>query len=288
MICLWRVLSLILLLPAHLLAGYGLSIGAIFQNESPYLREWIEFHKLQGVEHFFLYNNLSEDDFGAVLRPYIETAEVTLIDWPYTFTAGKTSEWDSIQCRARMDCIKRCDSEWVAFIDIDEFLFCCNGQPLVRFLENYQAFGGLVVNSVYFGTSGVEEIPPGFLMIELLTTAGALDDRSLFSVKSIVQPQHVQTCTQPHTFLYKEGFFAVDALYNPVLGKEASSILINTIRLNHYWTRTERFFREKKRELRKRFRNEDEQFLKNWYNQYTIRTDTAILQFVPALKKSLF
>ena len=46
---------------------YLLSICAIFKNEGHYLKEWIEFHKLQGVEHFFLYNNNSTDDYEQVL-----------------------------------------------------------------------------------------------------------------------------------------------------------------------------------------------------------------------------
>ena len=34
-----------------------LAICAIYRDEAPYLREWIEFHRLVGVEHFFLYDN---------------------------------------------------------------------------------------------------------------------------------------------------------------------------------------------------------------------------------------
>jgi hypothetical protein len=33
--------------------GY-VSIAAIFKDEAHYLREWIEFHNMLGVEHFFL------------------------------------------------------------------------------------------------------------------------------------------------------------------------------------------------------------------------------------------
>lgn len=34
-----------------------LPICAIFKEEAPYLPEWIEFHRLMGVERFFLYDN---------------------------------------------------------------------------------------------------------------------------------------------------------------------------------------------------------------------------------------
>ena len=40
---------------------YDLTIAAVFQNEAPYLKEWIEFHKLVGVEHFLLVDNESTD-----------------------------------------------------------------------------------------------------------------------------------------------------------------------------------------------------------------------------------
>src|SRR5471030_1192718 len=61
---------------------YTLSIATIFKDEAPYLKEWIEFHKMMGVEHFRLYNNDSEDDFLTVLDPYIQSGEVSLIEFP--------------------------------------------------------------------------------------------------------------------------------------------------------------------------------------------------------------
>ena len=33
-----------------------LSICAVYRDEGPYLREWIEFHRLVGVERFYLYD----------------------------------------------------------------------------------------------------------------------------------------------------------------------------------------------------------------------------------------
>ena len=36
---------------------YNVAICAIFKNEEPYIKEWIEFHKIVGVDHFYLYNN---------------------------------------------------------------------------------------------------------------------------------------------------------------------------------------------------------------------------------------
>ena len=42
---------------------YHVAVCAIFKNEALYLREWLEFNHLVGIEHFFLYNNFSDDDY---------------------------------------------------------------------------------------------------------------------------------------------------------------------------------------------------------------------------------
>ena len=59
---------------------YKVSICAIFKNEAFYLKEWLEFNHLVGVEHFYMYNNKSEDRFEAVLEPYIKKGLVTLVE----------------------------------------------------------------------------------------------------------------------------------------------------------------------------------------------------------------
>ena len=35
---------------------YNVAVCTIFKNEAPYLKEWIEFNLIAGIEHFYLYN----------------------------------------------------------------------------------------------------------------------------------------------------------------------------------------------------------------------------------------
>jgi hypothetical protein len=49
-----------------------LAIAAVFQNETRWLQEWVEYHLLIGVQHFYLYNNLSRDNYHDKLQAYIE------------------------------------------------------------------------------------------------------------------------------------------------------------------------------------------------------------------------
>lgn len=94
-----------------------LAIAAIYRDDAAYLAEWIEFHRLVGAERFFLYDNLSTDEHRSVLDPYVREGVVVVHDWPQTFPSG--------QVPAFADCLERHrdDARWIAFLDVDEFLF---------------------------------------------------------------------------------------------------------------------------------------------------------------------
>lgn len=129
---------------------YNVAICAIFKNEAPYLKEWIEFHRIVGVEHFYLYNNNSEDAYQTVLEPYIKTGLVTMNEWPY----------NQAQMRCYQDCISRFRSEtkWLGFIDIDEFVVPKSTDTIYEFLKPFETNRGAV--KIYwrlYGTSGKME-----------------------------------------------------------------------------------------------------------------------------------
>lgn len=50
---------------------YKIVLCAIFKNEGRFLKEWIEYHRLIGVDHFFMYNNNSTDNYIEILSKYI-------------------------------------------------------------------------------------------------------------------------------------------------------------------------------------------------------------------------
>ena len=50
---------------------YYISICAIFKNEGHNLKEWIEYHKLIGIDHIYLYNNFSDDNYHETLLQYM-------------------------------------------------------------------------------------------------------------------------------------------------------------------------------------------------------------------------
>lgn len=125
---------------------YRVAICAIFKNEGVYLKEWIEYHQIVGVEHFYMYNNNSTDNYLEILRPYIENGKVTLIDWP--FQQG--------QMKAYIDCIdnRRNEVNWIGFIDLDEFIVPNQDNNIYKFLRQFNNRPALKLYWQLFGTSG--------------------------------------------------------------------------------------------------------------------------------------
>src|SRR5437016_5538307 len=101
-----------------------LSLCALYRDQAPYLREWIEFHRLVGVERFYLYDNFSADGHRAVLAPYVEDGTVVLTDWPHPYKDEEAGEARG-DAKAFNHCLEEHgeNSRWFALLDVDDFLF---------------------------------------------------------------------------------------------------------------------------------------------------------------------
>jgi hypothetical protein len=206
-----------------------LSVCASYKWEGPYLREWVAFHRVAGVEHFFLYDNDSDDEHLAALAPYIDEGVVEVTHWP---------EYPMGQVKGYAHCldVHADDSRWIAFLDIDEFLFSPGGRPLPEVLARYERWPGVGVNRVLFGASGHATKPPG-LVVESYTRRLHFP-RKRSSVKSVVDPQRATRPLNPHAFEYTEGC-AVDENEVPLEGSFAATQSCAELRINHYFTKSD-------------------------------------------------
>jgi Glycosyltransferase family 92 len=205
-----------------------LSVGAIYRDEARYLPEWLEFHRLVGVERFFLYNNRSTDDHLEVLEPYVDDGTVVVHDWP---------QYPG-QVDAYRHCLRRhgADSRWLAFLDLDEFLFSPTGMPVAELLVDYERYPGVAVNWVMFGTGGHRTRPPG-LVIETHQRRAA---KPWPFVKQIVDPARVERCLTVHAFRYTS-LCAVDENQVPLAPSRGRTKLTSVarLRINHYYLKSE-------------------------------------------------
>jgi hypothetical protein len=223
-----------------------LSVCAIFKNEAPYLDDWLTFHEGVGVEHFYLYNNDSKDGFRDVLAPWIAAGKVTLTDWPGV----------AVQINAYRHCIRRARfrTRWIAFIDLDEFLFAPSGKPLPEALEPYAACTAVFVYWWLYGSSGHLDrpnrpVPEAFTWRYDFDLGG---DHQLEGTtgrpaqgKCVVNPRKVR-----HMGVHRPANVdneIVDEKFRPSPEGTASRErhTAEVLRINHYWARSIQDLRDK-------------------------------------------
>lgn len=126
---------------------YPVSLCLIFKNEAPFLKEWIDYHRTIGVDHFFLYNNNSTDNYQEVLRYYIEAGIVTLVEFPY----------DHAQMKAYEHCFENYKGEtnWIGFFDADEFICPRYDNNIKDWLFRFSKFHSVLIYFHVFGTGGL-------------------------------------------------------------------------------------------------------------------------------------
>jgi hypothetical protein len=210
--------------PDHYLAAC-----AIYRDEAPYLAEWIEFHRLVGVERFYLYDNRSEDNHLEVLAPYVEEGIVVIHDWPMSYVPGQTEAYH--HCLAHHGD----EARWIGFFDIDEFLFSPTNRPVAEVLTEYEQWPGVVVNAPRFGPSGHRTKPVGLVIESYVVHMPRESDRT---VKSIVDPAAAESPHGAHLFNYRCGS-AVDENGFPVHHNPTKVPSFQRLRLNHYYWKSE-------------------------------------------------
>lgn len=260
---------------------YDFAVCAIFQNEAPYLKEWIEYYKMLGAEHFYLYNNYSEDHYEAVLQPYLDEGTVELFDWEVPFFQYFG------QKRAYMNAINRTQGivKWLAIVDIDEYLVPKQHDTISEFLSTFdqEGIGGVGINWQMFGTSFVPKIEDGQLMTEMLTLKAVEDHHENVHIKSIVRPEYVVEPPHVHHFHYRDGYRQVNENMEPFEGPRSPAISVNKMQINHYWTKDEEFFFGVKVPRRLGW-GESPETIKKRLDALNKVPDTSIFRFLPLLR----
>ena len=205
------------------------SLCLICKDENEYLPEWLDYHILMGVDRFYIYDNESQVSLCESLKEYIERGWVVVVD-----ISGK-----GMQLYAYDHCLQTfgANTFWLGFIDTDEFLVPKTTQDLKELLKEYEAFGGLAVSSLFFGSNDHRTRPSaGQITAYTRHTQATIKEYEL--VKSIVQPDLILMPNSPHDFIYKErawcvneGFLRVDYQRFPSHTEK--------IQLNHYYCRSE-------------------------------------------------
>jgi len=216
-----------------------LSACCILKDEVPFIAEWLTYHSLVGVEHFFVYDNESAVPISGhpLLKKYLEAGRATVVSMP-----GKTR-----QLPAYSHCLENFgpSSKWIAFIDLDEFICTSEFQDIRQLLAEFEDYACLAANWLCFGSSGHLKRPEGLVLQnyqELLTGQAHIN----LHIKSIVQPAKIDRVRTAHSFYPKNGEYAVNALHLPLSpGAPVCPLSHRRIRINHYLIKSQQDFEHK-------------------------------------------
>jgi hypothetical protein len=215
--------------PSVINQKYYFSICCIVKDESDYIAEWIDYHQKVGVEHFYIYDNGSKKPVRETIEALNFSAIVTVVDMP-----GKTKH-----IPAYKHCLKYFGkiSQWIAFIDMDEFILPkTEGNDLGEFMQKYEPYGGLGVSWLIFGANGHTKKPVGS-QLENFTLRSEISFVANTHIKSIVQPRFVKSAFKSHSFKYIENYNCVNEHFQ-VIEDCFSPASVDTIQLNHYYCRS--------------------------------------------------
>lgn len=224
-----------------------LAICAVFKNEARDIAEWLYFHEGVGVTHFYLYDDESDDDPETILAPWMSSGRVTLLS---------AHGWD--QMAIYNDCIERFshDARWIAFIDLDEFLFSPETRNLCEVLTRYANAPAVFVFWVLFGSSGCINRQNEFV-IDTFTSCLGLPDAAteIFAHgdsdsgvgyvtgwardgKSIINPRKVINMGAHLPRKVVSGT-VIDETFAPAVRQGSPRpIPCYTLRINHYWSKS--------------------------------------------------
>jgi hypothetical protein len=271
----------------------NITIVAMIKNEREYIKEWLEYHKLVGVDKFVIYDNNSTDNLKEILQPYIETGEVDYIFYPKTQAdfekKGKKAEYWAFQACAYNDAVKkyRNKSKWIGFIDIDEFIVPVKKDSIIDVINEIEKdvlkgklFAGLAINWVMYGFSGHREKPKGLIIENYAKNDGIHE-----GIKSIVNPRTVIQY-QVHAALH---FFKIEVVnergikaYTP----NVSQASIEKIRINHYYTKSYEEYAQKITKGRIGWPKADKYNLPDYDPDYLSHNADKIMErFIPLLKE---
>jgi hypothetical protein len=251
-----------------------------FKNEAKFLPEWICHHHLIGVEHFYLYNNNSDDNYSEVLAPFINRGLVTLIEWPHQPASPG----------AEHDCIAKClgRDEWLLCIDADEFVIPLKSSSLEDEIRRVNPKAALAINWRIFGSNGHKLSPR--MVLDSFTKRNEQTNRH---VKVIVRPDECVKNINPHSWVYKMFKKAVDENQQPVYGSFNDYLPGERLTIHHYYSKSEEDYLRKCNpswwadQAGLKFRTHQTDFLKKAMFENNDIEDLSALRFVTAVKSML-
>ena len=129
---------------------YYISIISMFKNESSILNSWLQHYIEEDIEHFYLIDNGSTDNFKPIIENYKN--KITLVSDKTRFDAiNHQGPQQYLQNKYFLNKVKK-ESKWVFICDIDEYLFNKRSKFIKDYLKKNENYNLIHIPYVFFGT----------------------------------------------------------------------------------------------------------------------------------------
>ncbi|KAG5463646.1 MAG: glycosyltransferase family 92-domain-containing protein, partial [Olpidium bornovanus] len=201
-----------------------LAVCSLASSSAPYVQEWIAHNILLGATKLVLYDNddpasTPSLEFRRAVRPFAEAGYVHVVDWYFQPTERDRDTFRQVEAQNHCLDMHRSDVDWIAFIDLDEYIVL--HQPpmqtacLTQVLAGHRDEVGFVVPWRDFGPVGVARHDHRRTSLEQYRWAEISPHNASVEGKSIVNTRYVKKMIHPHFASYPPFRYAVDALGNP-------------------------------------------------------------------------
>ena len=119
------------------------------RNESPYLAEWIAWHKMIGYDHFLVYTNDNSDNTKEILE---KISRLGYLTWFELFpTADEKPQ--ILAFKRAMEWIHEKKPDWISCFDVDEFLNLKADSSIDGLVARHPKADAIAINWKIFGSS---------------------------------------------------------------------------------------------------------------------------------------
>ncbi|MEJ8562213.1 glycosyltransferase family 92 protein [Yoonia sp. GPGPB17] len=228
-----------------------IAIAVLVKDEAEPIAEWLRFHYAAGVDKFLLYDDGCSDATFSVAGEAVPTEAIEIIPWSQRIKEEKSGYALDNQGLAFAHAVSNYgeDFRWMAFIDVDEFLFPTRSHSLKDYLLSLGDIDNIVLPWQMFGRQGFAETPPLVLpnFLKRFRDPYQANVKGVLNFKCIVNPSRV-------TKAYVHGFETNHSsdIYNSLGQKfefgehrQANFHCAAALQLNHYYAKSDQQFKEK-------------------------------------------
>lgn len=217
---------------------FNLSIASIFKNESHILPEWLTYYHKMGVEHFYLVNNNSTDNYQSAIKPYLNN--ITLFH--ETKHACQLEAYNEIILP-----IAKQTTKWLLVVDLDEFVYNPKGINFTKLLHNYNQIAAVSAPWIFFGSN--QQIKQPKSVIEGFTSRMYYGTGESVNVKNFYQTKYLQRLYPHHAEFTEPHLCTVSSKSHTRLVNGQDTVYENDLKndrfvflTNHYAIQSKEFF----------------------------------------------